>query len=45
MKRQIIKTRMQRPYVIARIVIAVVSVGVLLIAAYEIVSRAGLHFH
>lgn len=45
MKRQIIKTRPQRPYVIARIVIVVVLVAVVLLAAYEIASRAGLRFH
>ena len=45
MKRQIIKTRSQRPYIIARVVIAVVAVALALAAAYELAVRAGLRFH
>jgi hypothetical protein len=45
MKRQIIKTRPQRPYIIARIAIALVVVALALVAIYEIASRAGLRFH
>ena len=45
MKRQIIKTRPQRPYVVARVVIAIVAVALALAAAYEIALRAGLRFH
>ena len=45
MKRQIIKTRPQRPYIITRVVLAVVGIAVVAFAAYEIALRAGLHFH
>jgi hypothetical protein len=45
MKRQIIKTRPQRPYIIARVVIVIVVVTLVLAAVYEIASRAGLRFH
>lgn len=45
MKRQIIKTRPQRPYFVTRIVIAIVIGAALLFGAYEIAVRAGLHFH
>ncbi|HZV79907.1 MAG TPA: hypothetical protein VFF60_09900 [Candidatus Binatus sp.] len=45
MKRQIIKTRPQRPYIVARIVIIVLVVAALAFLAYELAARAGLHFH
>lgn len=45
MKRQIIKTRPQTPYIIARVIIVIVAVALVLAAAYEIASRAGLRFH
>ncbi|MBV8172129.1 MAG: hypothetical protein JO219_09375 [Candidatus Eremiobacteraeota bacterium] len=44
MKRPIIKTRPQRPYIVARIVIIVLLLAALAFAAYEIAARAGLHF-
>ena len=45
MKRQIIKTRPQRPYVVARIVLGLVAGAAVLFVAYELALRAGLHFH
>ena len=45
MKRQIIKTRPQRPYIVARVVGALIIIAALLFAAYEVALRAGLHFH
>jgi hypothetical protein len=44
-KRQIIKTRPQRPYVVARFVLVVVVVALVVVAAYELSVRAGFHFH
>jgi hypothetical protein len=44
-KRQIIKTRPQRPYIVARIALIVVAVALVVVAAYELSVRAGLHFH
>jgi len=44
-KRQIIKTRPQQPYVAARIILAVIVLAVLVFGAYELATRAGLHFH
>jgi hypothetical protein len=45
MKRQIIKTRPQRPYVIAKIVLGLLFVAAVAFAAYELALRGGLHFH
>jgi hypothetical protein len=45
MKRQIIKTRPARPYVVARIILGVVLIAAAVLVAYEIAVRAGLHFH
>jgi hypothetical protein len=45
MKRQIIKTRPQRPYIITRVVLVIVVIATAAFAAYEIALRAGLHFH
>lgn len=45
MKRQIIKTRPQRPYIAARIVLGLLLAAVVVVAAYELALRAGLHFH
>lgn len=45
MKRQIIKTRPQRPYIIVRIVLVVTAATLVLVGAYELAVRAGLHFH
>jgi hypothetical protein len=45
MKRQIIKTRPQRPYMIARVVGGLVLAAAVTFAAYELALRAGLHFH
>jgi len=44
-KRQIIKTRRARPYVIARIILGIVLIAAVVLVAYEIAVRAGLHFH
>jgi len=44
-KRQIIKTRPQRPYIVARIVFGLAVVAAAAFAAYELALRAGLHFH
>jgi hypothetical protein len=44
-KRQIIKTRPQRPYIVARVVVALVVLAALAFGVYEIAMRAGLHFH
>jgi hypothetical protein len=45
MKRQIIKTRAQRPYIVARVVGGLVLAAVVAFTAYELALRAGLHFH
>jgi hypothetical protein len=45
MKRQIIKTRPQRPYVIARIVLGLFVVAAVAFALYELALRGGVHFH
>jgi thiol:disulfide interchange protein len=45
MKRQIIKTRPQGPYIVARAVVIVVAVALAVFAVYELSARAGLHFH
>lgn len=45
MKRQIIKTRPQRPYVVVRVVLGFVLAAAVVFAAYEVALRAGLHFH
>jgi thiol:disulfide interchange protein len=44
-KRQIIKTRPQRPYVVARIAVIIVALAAAGFGAYELALRAGLHFH
>jgi len=44
-KRQIIKTRPQRPYVVARIAFIVAALAAAGFALYELALRAGLHFH
>ena len=44
MKRQIIKTRPARPYVVARIVLGLIALAAAVLVAYEIAVRAGLHF-
>jgi hypothetical protein len=44
-KRQIIKTRPQRPYIVARVVGGLFLVAAVAFAAYELALRAGLHFH
>jgi hypothetical protein len=43
MKRQIIKTRPQRPYLIARIAIVIVAIAVLVIIALAIGHKAPAH--
>jgi hypothetical protein len=45
MKRQIIKTRPQRPYIAARVVGGLILAAAVAFAAYELALRAGLHFH
>jgi len=44
-KRQIIKTRPQRPYVVVRIALVVAALAAAVFGAYELALRAGLHFH
>jgi hypothetical protein len=45
MKRQIIKTRPARPYVVVRIVLGIIFIVAVVLVAYEIAVRAGVHFH
>jgi hypothetical protein len=44
-KRQIIKTRPQRPYIVVRVILGLIVAAAVVFAAYELALRAGLHFH